>query len=138
MRPISGRQWRGHGDRGYVALFIVMMIPVVLVAAGLVLDGGRQLQARRDANGAAQAAARAAVQMTPSELYAEELSADLAAGRGQAELSQQGYDGGVTVAGSEVTVTATATVDRLILPGSASVTGTATSQAASGVNRGSP
>lgn len=135
---MSLRRWRPRGDRGYVSLFIVMMIPVVLVAAGLVLDGGRQLQARRDANGAAQAAARAAVQMTPPELYAEALSADLAASRGHAELSRQGYGGGVTVAGSEVTVTATANVDRLILPGSASVTGTATSHASSGVNRGSP
>lgn len=126
------------GDRGYVSLFIVMMIPVVLVAAGLVLDGGRQLQARRDANGAAQAAARAAVQMTPSELYAKALSPDLAAGRGHAELSRQGHGGAVTVAGDNVTVTVTDTIDRLILPGSASVTGSATSNASTGVNGASP
>lgn len=125
-------------DRGYVSAFIVMMIPVVLVAAGLVLDGGRQLQARRDANGAAQAAARAAVQMTPPELYADTLNSDLAAGRGQAELSRQGFSGSVSIAGGEVTVTTRASVDRLILPGSASVTGTATSNASIGVNQGSP
>lgn len=129
---------RHRDDRGYVSLFIVMMIPVVLVAAGLVLDGGRQLQARRDANGAAQAAARAAVQMTSSELYAKALNPNLAVGRGQAELSRQGHGGAVSVSAGEVTVTVTATVDHLILPGSASVTGTATSNASTGVNRGSP
>lgn len=129
---------RGNGDRGYVSAFIVMMIPVVLLASGLVLDGGRQLQTRRDANGAAQAAARAAVQMTPPELYAKSLNTGLAAGRGQVELAQQGFGGSISVNGDEVTVTATASVDRLILPGSASVTGTATSNASTGVNRGSP
>jgi Flp pilus assembly protein TadG len=129
---------RCHRDHGYVSLFIVMMIPVVLVAAGLVLDGGRQLQARRDANGAAQAAARAAVQMTPPELYAKALNPNLAADRGQAELSRQGHSGAVSVTADRASVTATATVDRLILPGSASVTGKATSNSSTGVNGGSP
>lgn len=129
---------RRRDERGSVALFIVMMIPAVLVAAGLVLDGGRQLDVRRDVNGAAQAAARAAVQMTPPELFAESLDADLAAGRGQAELSRQGYGGSVRIAGERVTVTATATVDRLILPGAASVTGTATANASAGIGQGSP
>ena len=128
---------RRRTDRGYVSLFIVIMIPVVLVAAGLVLDGGRELQARRDANGAAQAAARAAVQMTPPEIYAKSLDAGLAAARGQGELSRQGYGGSVSISGGQVTVTATGSVDRLILPGSASVTGRASSEALRGVTGGS-
>ena len=34
-----------------MSLLVVIMVPALLFAAGLVLDGGRQLQARRDATG---------------------------------------------------------------------------------------
>ena len=44
------------GSRGSVSLLVVIMVPALLMAAGLVLDGGRQLQARRDAGAAAAAA----------------------------------------------------------------------------------
>ena len=40
---------RAAGARGSVSLLVVIMLPALLVAAGLVLDGGRQLQARREA-----------------------------------------------------------------------------------------
>ena len=39
---------RLRGTRGNVSLLVVIMLPALLVAAGLVLDGGRQLQVRRD------------------------------------------------------------------------------------------
>ena len=55
--------------RGSVSLLVVIMVPALLMAAGLVLDGGRQLQARRDAGAAAAAAARAASQLTEQEIY---------------------------------------------------------------------
>ena len=42
-----------HGERGSVSLFVVLLLPVLVLFAGLVLDGGRQLQARRDAIAAA-------------------------------------------------------------------------------------
>ena len=56
-------------ERGSVSLLVVIMVPALLMAAGLVLDGGRQLQARREATAAAAAAARAAAQMTEQEAY---------------------------------------------------------------------
>ena len=55
----DGRR-RLRGSRGSVSLLVVIMLPALLMAAGLVLDGGRQLQVRRDASAAAAAAARAA------------------------------------------------------------------------------
>ena len=64
---------RARGEHGNVSLLVVIMLPALLFAAGLVLDGGRQLQARRDANGAAAAAARAAVQLSGREAYARRL-----------------------------------------------------------------
>ena len=60
---------RLRGSRGSVSLLVVIMLPALLMAAGLVLDGGRQLQARRDAGAAAAAAARAATQLSEPELY---------------------------------------------------------------------
>ena len=49
-RPVTRRT---HGERGSVSLLVVIMVPALLMAAGLVLDGGRQLQARRETAAAA-------------------------------------------------------------------------------------
>lgn len=132
---MSRRHMRCGHDRGSVSLLIVVLIPAVLIGAGLVLDGGRQLEARRDANGTAQAAARAAVQMTPPEVYAQRLDTTLASHRARVVLSTRGYSGSVSFDGDgTVTVTAGGSVDYLILPGGASVTGTATADPQIGVN----
>jgi hypothetical protein len=132
---MSGRL---RSDRGSVSLLVVIMVPALLMAAGLVLDGGRQLAARRDAAAAASAAARAAVQMTEPEAFAEVLDPALAAARGQAQLSAMGHVGVVSVEGADVTVTVSATVDHLILPGSRTVTATSSSAAVRGVTGGAP
>ena len=71
---------RLRGERGSVSLLVVVMVPALLMAAGLVLDGGRQLQARREAAAAASSAARAAAQMSDQEAYGPGL--DPALGRG--------------------------------------------------------
>lgn len=127
---------RGRGDRGAVAFFVVAMMPALMLAGGLVLDGGRQLQTRRDADGAAAAAARAAVQMSDTETFARRLDAGQASARAHAELAAQGVSGSVAVSGSVVTVTVTASVDNLILPGGRTVSGTATADPYTGVNEG--
>ena len=77
-----------HSERGSVSLFVVLLLPVLVLFAGLVLDGGRQLQARRDALAAAASSARAAIQMTPAEAT-RGLDTSLAAGRARAELSRR-------------------------------------------------
>ena len=93
---------RVRGSRGNVSLLVVIMVPALLMAAGLVLDGGRQLQARRDAGAAAAAAARAATQLSEQELYGTGLDAGLAVGRANAELAAQGATGSVAVDGQTV------------------------------------
>ena len=128
------RRWRG--DRGSVSLLVVIMVPALLMAAGLVLDGGRQLEARRDAAAAAAAAARAAAQMTDQEAYGRGLDPALAAARGRAQLAALGHTGTIDVAPAVVTVTVTATVDNLILPGSRTVDSTSSSTPLTGVTTG--
>src|SRR5215218_8277277 len=122
---------RLRGERGSVSLLVVIMVPALLMAAGLVLDGGRQLEARRAAAAAAAAAARAAAQMTEDEAFREVLDPALADARGQTQLQAMGRTGSVAVDASGVTVTATvtATVDHLILPGSRTVSATSSAAA---------
>ena len=127
---------RLRGERGSVSLLVVVMIPALLVAAGLVLDGGRQLQARREATAAAAAAARAAAQMTEQEAYARALDPDLARARGEAQLAALGRHGVVAVAPANVTVTVTADVANLILPGTRTVSSTSSSGPLAGVTTG--
>lgn len=123
-------------DRGSVAIYIVILIPALLIASGLVLDGGRQLQQRRTAIGAAEQAARAGVQLSDSELYTG-LNPTLATTRAQTELTDEGVTGTVTTTTTTVTVTVTLRVTYLILPGNGrTVTGTATATPMAGVNQG--
>ena len=48
-------------DRGAIAIVMIILLVMVLGGAGLVVDGGRALAARRHASNTAEAAARAAV-----------------------------------------------------------------------------
>jgi Flp pilus assembly protein TadG len=123
-------------ERGSVSLLVVIMLPALLFAAGLVLDGGRQLQARRDANGAAVAAARAAVQLSDRELFTRRLDPSLAADRATAELGRQSAIGSVAVSDRSVTVTVRAVVDFLILPGGRTVSEASTARPEHGVVTG--
>ena len=124
---------RVRGDNGNVSLLVVIMLPALLFAAGLVLDGGRQLQARRDANGAAAAAARAAVQLSGREAYARRLDPALASARATAELARQNATGSVSISGPSATVTVRTAVDFLILPGGRTVSESATATPEQGV-----
>ena len=130
------RRWRGTG--GNVSLFVVLLLPALMLAAGLVLDGGRQIQARREAQGAAAAAARAAVQLSPEEAFAGGLDAGLASARGQAELGRLGTGGSVSVSGDAVTVRVSTPVDYLIVPGGGRVNQSATAAPLDGVTGAAP
>jgi Flp pilus assembly protein TadG len=48
-------------DRGSVSVVMMILLVVVFAGAGLVVDGGRAMAARRHASNTAEAAARAAV-----------------------------------------------------------------------------
>jgi Flp pilus assembly protein TadG len=127
-------QRRCRGQQGSVSLLVVIMVPALLAGAGLVLDGGRQLEARRSAHGAAQAAARAAVQGSDDEVIAGEFDPDLALARAEAELALHGASGSATVVDGRIVVTVTASVDYVILPGGTSVTETATADPLEGIH----
>jgi Flp pilus assembly protein TadG len=127
---------RVRGDAGSVSLLVVVLVPALLMAGGLVLDGGRQLQARREATAVAAAAARAAAQMSEQEAYAKVLDHRLATARGQAQLAALGHIGRVAVEPRLVTVTVDARVDYLILPGSRTVTSSSASGPLEGVTTG--
>jgi Flp pilus assembly protein TadG len=53
----GGLRWRG--DRGTLTLFVVLFTPVVVLLAGLLVDGGIAINARQRAADVAQQAARA-------------------------------------------------------------------------------
>jgi Flp pilus assembly protein TadG len=52
---------RTDRDSGAISVVMIMLLVVVLAGAGVVVDGGRVLVARRHASNVAEAAARAAV-----------------------------------------------------------------------------
>jgi Flp pilus assembly protein TadG len=52
---------RGRNDRGSISVVLIMLLVTVLGGAGLVVDGGRAMVARRHASNTAEASARAAV-----------------------------------------------------------------------------
>jgi Flp pilus assembly protein TadG len=54
-----GLRWRG--DRGTLSLFVVLFTPVVVLLAGLLVDGGIAINAKERAADVAQQAARAGV-----------------------------------------------------------------------------
>lgn len=129
---------RGRGERGSVSLLVVLLLPALFLAAGLVLDGGRQIQTRREAHGHAAGAARAAVQLSPHEVRAGVLDPGAAIARAAAELGRVGASGSAGVSGQTVTVTVTAGVDYVLLPGGGSVTQRSSATPTLGVSGGAP
>ena len=99
-------------DRGSVGVYVVVVALGLLVAAGLVLDGGAAFAARGAAATAAQQAARAGADaLDPASLRNPSptgLAVDASAARSAANrvLAAAGATGTVTVSGSAVTVTA--------------------------------
>lgn len=57
MRREGKKSWRG--DRGTLSLFVVIFTPVVILLAGLLVDGGIAINGRERAADVAQQAARA-------------------------------------------------------------------------------
>ena len=124
---------RGCGERGSVSLLVVIMVPALLMAGGLVLDGGRQLQARRDAR------ARPRPRPAPASICRSPSSTPVTSIRGlrssgpPPSCGVQGARGSVSVVGDVVTVTVSADVDYLILPGTRTVSSSSSATAQRGV-----
>ena len=112
MMPRNASRTDDAEDRGSVGVYVVVVALGLLIAAGLVLDGGAAFAARGAAATAAQQAARAGADAldpaslrstTPTGLRVDPTAARNAANR---VLSAAGATGTVTVTGAAVTVTA--------------------------------
>ena len=113
------RHLRAAGDRGSASLFLAVVAIAVLVAIGLVIDGGYALADRQSAANAAEQAARAGADaVNPASLRSSgPARVDPARARAAANrvLAELGRTGAVAVAGDRVTVTVTITRRTAIL-----------------------
>lgn len=110
---------RARGERGTVTAFVVIMTLTMLVVAGLVIDGGYTLAARRrafnEANAAARAAAQAIDETTLRSSGEVRLRPEDARRIGEAHLRNAGMTGTVTVKVTTVTVHAVTTQPMALL-----------------------
>ena len=99
---------RGRGDQGTVTAFVASFTIALLAIAGLVVDGGYVLAARRSAFDEAEAAARSGAQAIDIDSLRRgepvALVPDEAKQRALAYLAARGHDGTVDVEGDVVTV----------------------------------
>lgn len=110
---------RARRQDGQVTAFVVIMVVTLLLCAGLVIDGGRILAARRQAADVAAGAARAGAQaVSLDELRAtnrQVLDPARAEAAASAYLAQAGRAGTVSVAADTVTVRVKITTPMVIL-----------------------
>ena len=122
-------------------MFVVVIFVALVALAGLVIDGGRALAARRRAIDEAEAAARAGAQALSIDAYRSSatITLDPATARAAAEryLGATGDTGEVTVAGGQITVTVQVRQPVTILGiagvGTMTLTGTGRAQLVRGV-----
>src|SRR5260364_9578 len=96
------RDERGGGS---VSVWMLLMVPVILVMAGLVFDGSRQISATQAAQDAAVAASRARTDAAATPQLAGHDGAAVAVQAARQALSAAGVDGSVQEDGSTITVT---------------------------------
>ena len=105
-------------ERGASSLIVVLFAVALLAVAGLVIDGGYALGAKREAMNSAEQAARAGADaLNQGSLRDGETRVDpgRAVAAAQVALRSVGAQGTVTVSGGEVSVTVTAHQDTKIL-----------------------
>jgi Flp pilus assembly protein TadG len=96
-------------DRGSLTLMLLVLMVVMLALAGLVIDGGRKLDATQKAYAIAQEAARAgAGQVNTSAAYRSgtyRVDVPRALASARAYLASAGYSGSVSASGNNIRVT---------------------------------
>jgi Flp pilus assembly protein TadG len=106
-------------ERGSVTVFTVIMTITLIFVAGLVVDGGQILNAKREAANVAESAARAGAQEVDEDAVraGEQTRIDdrRAVARAETFLVANGYQGTVSVNGNTVIVNVTARQPMLIL-----------------------
>lgn len=118
-------------DRGSISVVMMLLLVIVLGGAGLIVDGGRAMTARRHATNTAEAAARAAVSTATPVSGFNPTTARSAALSYAARAGVAARDVNVVVGADFVTVTVTerrSTVF-LILGGKSAMTVTASGTA---------
>lgn len=127
---------RRLGERGSVTVAMPFIAIMVFVSAGLVIDGGYTLAAKRRAMGHAEQAARVGSDALDQGALRDGrtvVNPGKARAAAQSYLDSVGASGSVSVAGGTVTVTVTDTQDMTLLTvaGMSSLTVTATGSATS-------
>jgi Flp pilus assembly protein TadG len=105
-------------ERGAAAIFVVLFTLALLAVAGLVIDGGYALGAKREAMNTAEQAARAGADaLNQGALRDGQTMVDpgRAVNAAQSYLNQVGAHGTVGITGGEVTVTVTGRQDTTLL-----------------------
>ncbi|MEV4575073.1 pilus assembly protein TadG-related protein [Nonomuraea jabiensis] len=131
-------------ERGSVTVFTAVIAFVLLLCAGLMVDGGAKIQAYREAYAVAEEAARAgAGQMNISHAYTNgrfEIDTNQALTAARSYLSTAGHTGTISTSGNQVRVTVTVsrptTLISLIGIGTVSATATATARMFHGIEQG--
>jgi Flp pilus assembly protein TadG len=131
----------GRGDTGNASIILVLITPALFGVAGLVVDGGRAINARQVSASQAEQAARAAADAIDINAVraGTGIVLDPLAARNAAEryLAATGSTGTVAVGAGTVTVTVTARTQTAFLAvigmDRISVTGTATARPARGI-----
>lgn len=134
-----GRRLRARDDRGTIAMYTVLFTPIVLMLAGLLVDGGLAIHARQRAADLAEQAARAGANQIDTDALRATGEPVLDPGRARAAACDMLGAAGTQVAASQcdadqqqVTVTVEITVRPQILgiiPGLGSFTLSATETA---------
>jgi uncharacterized membrane protein len=103
-------QRRTDNERGTVTASVVILVVAIVAAGGLVIDGGRLMNARREATSVAASAARTAAQELDVDLFETGDTVTLiptdADSVARQLLIAQGYDNfEITVTGDDVPLT---------------------------------
>lgn len=130
-------------EAGTVTAFVTVFMVALLVVAGLVVDGGNTLAARRRALNVAESAARAGAQGLDEDAArigaGVRLSPTAARGRAEDYLASAGHPGTVSVDGDTVVVEVTIKQPLLILGiaglGEMTVTGRGSARGVRGVTQ---
>lgn len=120
-----------RGDRGAISVVLMLLLVIALAGAGLIVDGGRVMVARRHASNTAEAAARAAVSTaTPMSGFDRDAARDAAIGyANRAGVATSDVEVVVGVDFVTVTVTERRSTVFLILGGQETMTVRATGTA---------
>ncbi|TWP34455.1 hypothetical protein [Leekyejoonella antrihumi] len=127
----------GHGESGFSAVWMAVIVAAMMIAVGLVADVGAQIRLATHADTVAAEAARAAAGSIDPRQRDTGAGDQVAMAAAQAFLAQAGTPGTVAVIGPgliEVTVTESGTAP--VLARRFSVTRTATARLEIGVTKG--